>query len=85
VDPGTYSIRATAPGKPAWTKQLDVLRGSVSVTIASRTQNASVPFIIGGAAIAAGAVLWFTAPEPERSARSRRGVGLVPFGVRGVW
>ena len=46
----------------------------------ARGNVATVAFIVGGAAIAAGAVLWLTDAPKERAAG---GVGLVPFGVRG--
>lgn len=46
----------------------------------ARGNVATIAFIAGGAAVAAGAVLWFTdRPSQEQGAV----VGLVPFGVRG--
>lgn len=44
----------------------------------SKANIATVAFILGGASIAAGAVLWFTAPKPSES---NVALGLAPTGV----
>jgi serine/threonine-protein kinase len=172
VDPGSFVVSASAPGKPEWTQRVDALKGDVKITISfddktsepaatpspvvdrpvdpkprgwstqryvaiglagvgaismgvgaifgsssksahdeadehcklgptgdqcdqtgfdaseraiSRGNVATVLFVLGGAAVAGGAVVWFTAPDPKETARTRRGVALTPVGVRGVW
>lgn len=46
----------------------------------ARGNVSTIAFIAGGAAVAAGAVLWFTNSPSEKQGGA---VGLIPFGVRG--
>jgi hypothetical protein len=87
--PGTHEIQVTAPGKKPYVSLLELRDGesrTLQVTLASEARSAPIwPWIVGGAAIAAGAAVggyFLLRPHDERAPVPPGSLGTVDLTFR---